>query len=207
MKWSISLTLAVSVIVTAMVAVTFLIADEKPSKEIVKTKETAMEVLKETPEPPKANVEKTDEEWKKTLTPEQYRILREAGTERADGEVYKEFKEQGAGTYYCAGCNAELFTSNEKFDSHCGWPSFYDPAKAKNVKFNVDFHMGYARTEVLCKICNGHLGHVFEGEGFDTPTDKRYCINGTVLKFVPASGSDKEKTTEAKEAVKPEAEQ
>lgn len=206
MKWSISLTLAVSAIIAAMVAVSFLTADEKPPKEIVKPKETAMEVLKETPEPPKTSVVKTDEEWKKTLTPEQYRILREAGTERADGEVYKEFKEQGAGTYYCAGCNAELFTSNEKFDSHCGWPSFYDPAKAKNVKFNVDFHLGYARTEVLCKICNGHLGHVFEGEGFDTPTDKRYCINGTVLKFVPADASDTQEKTEAKDSTKPKAE-
>lgn len=206
MKWSISLTFAVSAIIAAMVAVSFLTADEKPPKEIVKPKETAMEVLKETPEPPKTSVVKTDEEWKKTLTPEQYRILREAGTERADGEVYKEFKEQGAGTYYCAGCNAELFTSNEKFDSHCGWPSFYDPAKAKNVKFNVDFHLGYARTEVLCKICNGHLGHVFEGEGFDTPTDKRYCINGTVLKFVPAAASDTQEKAEAKEPAKPKAE-
>ena len=114
--------------------------------------------------------------------------------ERANGKVYDEFKKQGAGTYYCAGCDAELFTSDEKFDSRCGWPSFYDPSKAKNVKYNTDFHLGYARTEVRCAVCDGHLGHVFEGEGFDTPTDKRYCINGTVLKFVPAGESSKEKT-------------
>ncbi|MDA7921939.1 peptide-methionine (R)-S-oxide reductase MsrB [Verrucomicrobiales bacterium] len=152
---------------------------------------TAIEVLAKAPEQPTDFVKKTDEEWKKELTPEQYRILREAGTEPADGDVYKEFKNQGGGTYYCAGCNAELFTSTEKFDSHCGWPSFYDPSKARNVKYNVDYHLGYARTEVVCKRCEGHLGHVFEGEKFDTPTDKRYCINGTVLKFVPAKDEGK----------------
>lgn len=144
-----------------------------------------MPVSDQAPETPKEPVTKTDDEWRKTLTPEQYRILREAGTERANGKVYEEFKNQGEGTYYCAGCNAELFTSKEKFDSHCGWPSFYDPSKAKNVKYKTDFLLGYARTEVRCNVCDGHLGHVFEGEGFDTPTDKRYCINGTVLKFVP----------------------
>ncbi|MDC0547454.1 peptide-methionine (R)-S-oxide reductase MsrB [Opitutales bacterium] len=130
-------------------------------------------------------MERTKEEWKKILSPEQYRILREAGTERPNGKVYLEFKKQGPGTYYCAGCDAELFSSKEKFDSHCGWPSFYDPSKAKNVKTSIDYHLGYARTEVRCNVCDGHLGHVFSGEGFDTPTDKRYCINGTVLKFVP----------------------
>ena len=149
------------------------------------------------PAQPTAAVEKSDEEWKKILTPEQYQILRQAGTERANGKVYEEFKKHGGGTYYCAGCNAELFTSKEKFDSRCGWPSFYDPSKAKNIKYSVDYHLGYARTEVLCKVCNGHLGHVFEGEGFSTPTDKRYCINGTVLKFVPFPEGGGEKTAEA----------
>ena len=96
-----------------------------------------------------------------------------------------EFKKQGAGTYYCAGCDIELFSSKEKFDSRCGWPSFYDPSQAKNITTTVDYHLGYPRTEVRCANCDGHLGHVFTGEGFDTPTDKRYCINGTVLKFVP----------------------
>lgn len=165
-------------------------ADESEGK-----KDVIIEVMSEAPEQPTEPVKKTDEEWKKELTPEQYRILREDGTERANGQVYEEFKKQGAGTYYCAGCNAELFTSNEKFDSHCGWPSFYDPAKAKNVAYSTDFHLGYARTEVTCKICGGHLGHVFEGEGFETPTDKRYCINGTVLKFVPA-GEESDSTGE-----------
>jgi peptide-methionine (R)-S-oxide reductase len=139
------------------------------------------------PEQPEEKVELTDAEWKEKLTPEQYRILREAGTEAANGEVYHEFKAQGAGSYFCAGCDTKLFSSNEKFDSKCGWPSFYDPADAKNVITDTDFDLGYARTEVRCKNCNGHLGHVFLGEGFNTPTDKRYCINGTVLKFVPDS--------------------
>lgn len=158
-----------------------------------------IEVMKEKPAQPEGKVEMTEEEWKKKLTSEQYRILREEGTERANGKVYDEFKKQGAGTYYCAGCDAELFTSDEKFDSHCGWPSFYDPSKAKNVKYSTDFHLGYVRTEVRCLVCDGHLGHVFEGEGFDTPTDKRYCINGTVLKFVPAEASEKKDKKEKSE--------
>ena len=156
-----------------------------------KKKKLIMEIDEEAPEQPKGEVKKSDEEWQKELTPEQYRILRKAGTERAGGQVYKEFKGQGEGTYYCAGCNAELFSSKEKFDARCGWPSFYDPSKAKNIKYNVDFHLGYARTEVRCKVCDGHLGHVFKGEGYNTPTDKRYCINGTVLKFVPKKAASK----------------
>lgn len=140
------------------------------------------------PQPAVAKVAKTDEEWQKLLTPEQYRVLRQAGTERAFGPAYEEFKKQGTGTYVCAGCGAELFSSKEKFDSHCGWPSFYDPANAKNVISKPDYSHGTVRTEVLCAVCGGHLGHVFKGEGFNTPTDQRYCINGVSLKFVPAGG-------------------
>lgn len=159
--------------------------------------EPIIEVMEKPPAQPAGPVVRTEEEWREILSPEQFRILREEGTERSFGKVYEEFKKQGAGTYYCAGCDAELFTSDEKFDSRCGWPSFYDPAEAKNVKYTVDYHLGYARTEVRCAVCDGHLGHVFEGEGFDTPTDKRYCINGTVLKFVPALDGEAEKAGKA----------
>lgn len=138
---------------------------------------------------PKPTVTLSDEEWRKKLTPEQYHVLRQAGTERPFGPGYEEFKEQGAGTYVCGGCGAELFSSKEKFDSHCGWPSFYDPANAKNVITREDSSLGSVRTEVLCAQCGGHLGHVFKGEGFPTPTDLRYCINGVSLKFVPAEES------------------
>ena len=145
-----------------------------------------METLTGSPEEPSGTVEKTDEEWRKILTPEQYHILRESGTEHPDGEEYRAFKKQGEGSYHCAGCGALLFSSKEKFDSGCGWPSFYDPADAQNVTTKTDHSGGMIRTEVNCAICGGHLGHVFEGEGFGTPTDLRYCINGAGLKFVPA---------------------
>jgi len=157
--------------------------DQKKQEEILPKKQTKKIIMDDT-------------EWKEKLTPEQYRILRKAGTERPFGEVYSTFKKQGLGKYVCAGCDTELFSSNEKFDSKCGWPSFYDPSKAKNVKTSVDYHLGYPRTEVLCAVCDGHLGHVFTGEGFDTPTDKRYCINGTVLKFIPAESADSEEKPE-----------
>ena len=150
-----------------------------------------METSEEKPQEPEKKVVKTDEEWRKLLTPEQYRILRQAGTEAPNGKVYKEFKAQGEGSYHCAGCDALLFTSKQKFDSGCGWPSFYDPAKAENVVTKMDRSLGMVRVEVLCAKCDGHLGHVFEGEGFNTPTDKRYCINGVGLKFVPAKEADK----------------
>jgi len=149
-------------------------------------KKPAMETQEQAPAEPADKVTKTDEEWKKQLTAEQYHILREAGTERPNGEVYHEFKKQGTGTYHCAGCGALLFSSNEKFDAACGWPSFYDPAKAENVRTLRDLSLGRVRVEVRCAKCDGHLGHIFEGEGFNTPTDKRYCINGVGLTFVPA---------------------
>ena len=134
-------------------------------------------------------VTKTDAEWREVLTPEQHHILRQAGTERPFGRAYEEFKRQGGGTYLCGGCGAELFSSAHKFDSHCGWPSFYDPANAKNVRTIEDRSLGNVRTEVRCAVCDGHLGHVFKGEGFETPTDQRYCINEVALKFVPDTGA------------------
>ena len=148
-------------------------------------KTTAMETRPEVPAEPSGKVVKTDAEWRKLLAAEPYRILREAATERPNGKIYQEFKHQGKGTYHCAGCGALLFSSVQKFDSGCGWPSFYDPAKADNVVTRTDFSLGSARVEVICAKCGGHLGHVFEGEGFKTPTDKRYCINGGGLVFVP----------------------
>lgn len=162
------------VLLTGALATTFII--QAQTQESMTTTDKA-------PEQPQKPVVKTDAQWRKLLTPEQYRIARQSGTERPNGEVYQQFKKQGAGTYYCVGCNAELFSSKVKFDSHCGWPSFYDPSNAKNVKSIPD--PDGSRVEVRCALCDAHLGHVFTGEGFNTPTDKRYCINGIVLKFVP----------------------
>ncbi len=172
-----------TIVITLVLAITVAFAGLALCQQVGQGK--SMEVVAEKPIEPEEKVVKTEEEWKKQLSPEQYRILREAGTERAFGKVYKEFKEQGEGTYICAGCNAELFTSNEKFDSGCGWPSFYDPSKNENVRTVPDLSNGMIRIEVLCAKCGGHLGHLFEGEGYKTPTDQRYCINGTALKFVP----------------------
>jgi peptide-methionine (R)-S-oxide reductase len=138
------------------------------------------------PADPAERVVKTAAEWRDVLTSQQYHILRQAGTEPPNESVYKEFKHQGKGTYHCAGCGALLFSSDHKFDSGCGWPSFYDPANADHVTLKVDRSLGRTRTEVVCAMCDGHLGHVFEGEGFDTPTDLRYCINGGGLIYAPA---------------------
>ncbi len=149
---------------------------------------TKMEILPTPPAQPSAPVTKSDEEWKKSLTTEQYYVLREHGTERPFGSINKQVKEHGDGTYYCAGCNAELFSSKTKFDSGSGWPSFYDVANAKNVKLLTDGSAGMERTEVRCAVCDSHLGHVFTGESYGNPIDKRYCINGVCLKFAPAGG-------------------
>ena len=164
-------------------------------------RDPVMPVAKELPKAmSKEEVSKiSDAEWKKRLTPEQYAILRRSGTERSNGKVYQEFKKQGGGSYFCVGCNTELFSSKEKFDSHCGWPSFYDPANTKNVKSVMETD-GSGRIEVRCATCDGHLGHVFQGEGFNTPTDKRYCINGTVLRFVPAEAVEATKKAMAAES-------
>ena len=127
-------------------------------------------------------VTKTDEEWRKILTPEQYRVLRQAGTERAFGPAYEEFKKQGEGKYVCGGCGAELFSSKEKFDSHCGWPSFYEASNSDSVTLIEDRTHGMLRTEVRCAACDSHLGHVFP-DAPQTPTGDRFCINSVSLTF------------------------
>jgi len=124
-------------------------------------------------------IQKTEEEWKQELTPEQYRILREKGTERPFTGEYTFNKDKGK--YLCAACGQELFTSDTKFDSHCGWPSFYAPSEQQAVEEHDDRSFGMRRTEVTCARCGGHLGHVFE-DG-PNPTGMRYCINSFSIKL------------------------
>ena len=136
-------------------------------------------ISNEKPDRNKYPVQKTDQEWKSELSDFEYHVLRQAGTEPAwSGEI-----EKGDNlTYVCRGCNSKLFTSNEKFDSRCGWPSFWSPLAKEAIIELPDYSMGRLRVEVRCANCGSHLGHVFEGEGFDTPTDLRYCINAVCLK-------------------------
>lgn len=130
-------------------------------------------------------VTKTDEQWREELSPAEYQVLRQAGTERPFVGEYTDTKDEGV--YACRACGAELFTSDTKFDSHCGWPSFYSPLAGDSVEYLEDFDMGMKRVEVRCASCGSHLGHVFEGEGYGTPTDQRYCINSISLTMRPKS--------------------
>ncbi|KAI8975120.1 peptide methionine sulfoxide reductase B2, chloroplastic [Mycotypha africana] len=123
---------------------------------------------------------KTEEEWRAILSPEQFRVLRQKGTERPGTGEYNKFNEKGV--YHCAGCNAPLYESTTKFDSGCGWPAFFDAIPGAIVR-HEDNTLGMQRIEICCAKCGGHLGHVFKGEGFSTPTDERHCVNSISLRF------------------------
>jgi peptide-methionine (R)-S-oxide reductase len=128
-------------------------------------------------------VVKSDKEWREQLSPQEYAVLRQAGTERAFTGEYVDTKT--VGVYECRACGTELFRSDTKFESHCGWPSFFSPLAGDRVILREDRSFGSVRTEVLCATCHSHLGHVFEGEGYATPTDQRYCINSISLRIKP----------------------
>jgi peptide-methionine (R)-S-oxide reductase len=155
-----------------------LISCQSQEKKEVTAKETVQQPVKKNG----LDTNTTDDEWKKVLTGEQYYVLREKGTERPfTGEYYKHFEK---GVYACAACGNSLFTSDTKFDSPCGWPSF-DKAIEKSVIFKEDRSLGMLRTEVMCSNCGGHLGHVFD-DGPEETTGNRFCTNSVSIKFIPA---------------------
>jgi peptide-methionine (R)-S-oxide reductase len=128
-------------------------------------------------------VRRTETEWRDTLSPEEYRVLRQAGTEAPFTGEYTDTKTEGV--YRCRACGAELFRSDAKFESHCGWPSFYQPTEDDAVILIEDNSLGMRRVEARCANCESHLGHVFEGEGYEVPTDQRWCINSVSLTLEP----------------------
>jgi len=136
------------------------------------------------------DLKKNDKNWRKKLTPQQYHILREKGTEVPFSGEYVKFDQKGK--FVCAACGNELFSSETKFEAHCGWPSFYE-AKKNAVEFKEDFGHGMKRIEVICKKCGGHLGHIFD-DGPE-PTGKRYCINSLALSFKSHKSAGKRFTT------------
>jgi peptide-methionine (R)-S-oxide reductase len=135
-------------------------------------------------------IKKSDEEWKNTLSPEEFRVMRQKGTERPFSGEYELFSEDGY--YKCRACGNKLFKSDTKFDAHCGWPSFYDVENTSAVKLITDTTLGMLRTEVVCAKCGGHLGHVFE-DG-PNPTGLRYCINSVSIKFTKKEKEEDGKT-------------
>jgi peptide-methionine (R)-S-oxide reductase len=133
-------------------------------------------------------IAKTEDEWRAELSPEEYRVLRQAGTEPP---FVGEFTDTTTvGVYSCRACGAELFRSETKFASHCGWPSFYAPTDSDAVELRSDDSLGMHRVEVRCLRCGSHLGHLFHGEGYPTPTDDRYCINSISLRLEPVEPAD-----------------
>ena len=127
----------------------------------------------------------SEEEWAARLTDEERKVLREGGTERPFVGEYTDTKE--VGVYSCRACDAGLFRSETKFDSHCGWPSFYAPLAEDRVEYVEDRSFGMKRVEVRCASCGSHLGHLFEGEGYDNPVDQRFCINSVSMTLAPAT--------------------
>jgi len=165
-------------LLTAFIYTNCGIAQEKIKKETTKMSESE----KTNPafsRNASAKVEMKDEDWKNALTPEQFYIARQKGTERPWSSKFEKFEEKG--TYYCAACGNTLFRSNTKFDSGCGWPSFFEPVTKSSLIYLVDNSLGMKRTEVECGRCKAHLGHVFN-DG-PPPTGLRYCINGVILGF------------------------
>ncbi|KXO93461.1 peptide-methionine (R)-S-oxide reductase MsrB [Tsukamurella tyrosinosolvens] len=136
---------------------------------------------------PKPKLQLSDSEWRQRLTAPEFRVLRQAGTEAPFTGEYTDTKTSGV--YRCRACGEELFRSDAKFESHCGWPSFFSPLAGDKIIERVDTSLGMRRVEVLCANCGSHLGHVFEGEGYDTPTDLRYCINSISMRLEPDDAS------------------
>jgi peptide-methionine (R)-S-oxide reductase len=129
---------------------------------------------------------RSEAEWRELLSPEEYQVLRQAGTERPFTGEYTDTETPG--TYKCRACGNELFRAEAKFHSGCGWPSFYQPKEGDAVTLIQDRSQGMLRTEARCAACGSHLGHVFTGEGYDTPTDERWCINSISLTLDPEQG-------------------